>query len=104
MKITINRKVYDTNTATLIASDGNDLSHSDFQYWEESLYLTAKGNWFLHGEGGCMSKYGRPSGHNSYTGSEDIVPLSRQEAFAWCEEHRAQQAIEDHFADLISEA
>ena len=35
---------------------------------------------------------------------ERIVPMTRDEALAWCEEHSAQDAIDKHFSDLVSEA
>ena len=103
MKKTIDGKVYNTDTAALIAEDGNGRGFTDFHYWRETLYQTKKGNWFLHGQGGAFSDYGVSNGNNSYTGSENIILMSREEAFEWCQKHDAQKAIDAHFADMITE-
>jgi len=103
MKTTINRQVYDTANATLVAEDGNNLGRNDFRSWDEELYITGKGNWFLHGWGGALTKYAEHEG-NSSSGGERIVPLTREEALTWCEEHKAQDAIDKNFSDMVGEA
>jgi len=56
MKKTINRKVYNTETATLIKT--NTVSYfGDPAGYEESLYQTKKGDYFVYGVGGVESKY-----------------------------------------------
>ena len=50
-----------------------------------------------------MTKYAEHEGNSSSEG-ERIVPMTRDEALAWCEEHKAQDAIDKHFSDLVSEA
>lgn len=85
-KKVINRKVYDTETASLIA----EVSFSypgDFQYWSESLYRTTDKTYFLAGEGGPMSHYAKSIGNNTTTGGSNIRPLSTSEAIDWCEEN-----------------
>lgn len=57
MKTTINNKVYDTDKATLVAEASSNYGGNDFRAWTEELYFTRKGNWFLHGRGGPLSKY-----------------------------------------------
>ena len=103
MKSTINRQVYDTAKATLVAEDWNNLGRNDFHALQEQLYVTAKGNWFIYGWGGAMTKYADHEGNSSSEG-ERIVPMTRDETLAWCEEHSAQDAIDKHFSDLVSEA
>ena len=103
MKSTINRQVYDTAKATLVAEDHNNLGRNDFHALQEQLYVTAKGNWFIYGWGGAMTKYAEHEGNSSSEG-ECIMPMSRDEALSWCEEHSAQDAIDKHFSDLVSEA
>jgi len=86
MKKVINRKVYDTETASFVA----EASYSypgDFQYWEESLYRTTDGMYFLAGEGGPMSHYAKSIGNNTTTGGSNIRPMSTSEAIDWCEEN-----------------
>ena len=72
MQKIICKKVYDTETATLLkkvtlgaygASDG----------WEEILYQTETGNFFLYGNGGADSKHPK----------EDIVRMSVEKKNAW---------------------
>lgn len=56
MKKTINRRVYNTETATLVKT--NTVSYfGDPAGYEESLYKTAKGEFFIYGVGGSESKY-----------------------------------------------
>jgi len=102
MKKTINGLTYNTETAALIGSDSYNGSCTDFQSWEENLYVTSKGNYFLQGSGGPMSKYSTPIGNNGRGGGSDIIPLSKEDALAWAEEHD-QDAVE-HFVDMVEEA
>lgn len=103
MKTTIDNKTYNTATATKVAEASNHAPANDFHAWWETLYLTQKGNWFLHGEGGPMTIYATEH-HNRSTDGERIIPMSREQALAWCVEHNAQEAIDLHFADLVEEA
>lgn len=100
MKKTINKKVYDTTTATELASDSYGYA-SDFNHWVEKLYRTKRGNYFLYGRGGASSRYGRSCGNNSCGGGSDIIPMTREEALDWCERHECQDAIDKHFTDLV---
>ncbi len=60
MKKTIARKVYNTDTATEIKR--NTVSYfGDPAGYEEVLYKTAKGDYFVYGVGGAESKYAEPS-------------------------------------------
>lgn len=77
MKKTINRKVYNTETAELIATT-NVSTFGDPAGYEESLYQTKKGLYFLCGKGGAESKYVE----------EDILPLSDMEAKVWLTENQ----------------
>ena len=72
MKKVICNKVYDTATASLLrkvtygvygASDG----------WEETLYQTESGNFFLYTNGGADSKYPK----------ENITRMSAEKKNAW---------------------
>jgi hypothetical protein len=105
MKAVINRKRYDTDTATEIASWSNGAYSGDFNRCEETLYVTKAGNYFLHGEGGALSKYARScEGGRSRGGGSAITPMTRDEAIEWLEAHGEAEAIEKHFADAITEA
>ena len=55
MRKNIDRKMYDTETAELLASSSNGYGHGDFRYMEEQLYRKKTGEFFLYGEGGALS-------------------------------------------------
>lgn len=104
MRRVIEGKVYDTEKAIMVAEAEFGVS-GDFRHWHEALYKTAKGNYFLYGEGGPMTKYARDLGNNTTGGSSAITPLSRQEALRWCEEHDVDaEVIEKEFGDMVEEA
>lgn len=84
MKKIINGKVYDTDTAREM---GMDCGGDGFSHWCERLYQKRTGEFFLHGEGGPMTKYARAIGQNSWSGGEQIMPLSVKAAREWVEEH-----------------
>lgn len=86
MKKVIDGKMFNTETATNIAeySYGYD---GDFDSVFEELYVTKKGSLFLYGIGGPMSKYGRSLGQNQYGGGSEIIPMTRKEAFEWCQDN-----------------
>jgi hypothetical protein len=60
--------------------------------------------YFLHGEGGPMTRWSVSVGQNQWAGGEDITPMTRDEAFAWAQEHLSPSEIEDEFADMIEDA
>lgn len=99
----INGKRYDTDKAELVC-DYEFSNPSDFRHVYEALYRTAKGNWFLYGVGGPMSRYAVSLGDNSTGGSEDIVPMSADEALEFLESHDGVDGIERYFADSIEDA
>lgn len=103
MKKIINGKRYNTETAIEIASYGNSLGPGDFRHYDESLYKTKSGNWFLSGEGGPMTKYSQPCGDMTGGGS-DIIPLTPAEAQEWLEMHDETDALEEHFAASLQDA
>ncbi len=86
MKKIINGKKYDTNTARFIGYAGYSYP-GDLSFWLERLYRKKTGEFFLHGVGGAMSKYAHRAGLNEWSGGEEIIPLSPEEARKWAEEH-----------------
>lgn len=84
MKQVINGKVYNTETATKIGSNGNGFGPSDFHYLWEALYITKKGAFFLHRDGGAASSCSRASGGGRF-GDERLEAVSKAEALQWCE-------------------
>lgn len=85
MKIVINGKLYNTETATFLCSYDNGLSNSDFKQLYEELYRKKTGEFFLYGKGGPMTKYREEAGSRCWTWGEDIIPLSIKEAKEWAE-------------------
>lgn len=103
MKKIIDGKRYDTSTAEVVAQWENDYPQNDFNYCEETLYKTRKGNWFVAGEGGPMSAYAKSTG-NSTTGGADLRPLTADEARQWMEDHNCTDELEEHFPESIEDA
>ena len=84
-KIILGRR-YDTETSEMVGSNGYSYP-GQFEYWCETLYRKRTGEYFLHGEGGAMSKYAQ-STDETHTGSgEQIIPMSEEEAREWAEEN-----------------
>ena len=103
MKRIIGGKLYRTETSQEIGTWWNGYSTSDFEYCEEKLYLTSKGNFFLAGSGGAKSHYAQSHG-NATGGGEAITPLSREEAFKWAQEYLKPEEYAEYFSDLIEDA
>lgn len=103
MKKIIDGKRYDTEKAEEIAAWWNGYAKNDFKRCEEVLFKTARGNYFLHGEGGAMSAYSKPCGDMT-GGGEDIIPMTREEAIRWCENRDCTAALEEEFADALIDA
>ena len=97
MKKIINGKIYDTATAKRLANYTNGGSWRDFNHYEEALYRKKNGEYFLHGEGGPMTRYAVPQGQNSWSSGERIMPMTYQEATAWAEEHLDGEEYEEIF-------
>ena len=104
MKAIKNGKRYDTENSELIATYDNGLGISDFRNLSEDLYRTKKGNWFLVGSGGAMTKYSIPAGNMKSGSSDNIVPITETEAFEWLQHHEETYALEKYFSEVIEEA
>lgn len=103
MKAIINRKRYDTETAEEIASHSNNLGYNDFNFIDETLYRTKKGNWFIHGKGGANTKYSKPAG-NMRSGGEHIIPMDEDEVKTWLENTDHPEVFGKYFPDDIEDA
>ena len=104
MKAVIEGKRYDTATAKEIGSGEGKAYPGDFHYISETLYITPRGNFFLAGEGGPLSRYGRPAYGGGTCGGEGIVPVTREEALFWCESQLDMEEYADYFSDMIEDA
>lgn len=72
MQRTICGKLYDTETATRIAARTVG-AYGDPTGYEEILYVTPEGSYFLHGTGGEESPYAE----------EKLIRLSKKKAEEW---------------------
>jgi hypothetical protein len=112
MKKIINGLRYDSSNAIEIGSYDNigreASSQSDFRWWEATLYRTPRsGRYFLVGEGGAMSRFAQSAGQNSWSGGDDLIPMSKEEALEWAERYldpEVIEVIEEHFGDLVENA
>ena len=103
MKKVIGGKRYDTSKANVVAEWDNGLCCTDFHHAEETLYVTAKGAFFLYGEGGALSPWSQAVG-DMRGGGSGIQPMSNEDALDWLEQHGKTSAIEQYFADTVEDA
>lgn len=102
MKKIITGKLYDTDTAKELGSDYYS-NPRDFHYWCETLYIKRTGEYFLHGEGGPASKYARRVEQNSWSGGEQIIPLTYASASEWAEKHLDADEYQTIFGEVSEE-
>lgn len=100
MKKIINGKMYNTGTAKPIYLYTNGLPESDFNSCKEFLYRKTTGEYFLHGWGGAMSKYSEQCGSNTWSGGEEITPLTEEEAKLWTELHADADTYIEEFGEV----
>ena len=86
MKKVIQGVLCDTATAKYLGS-ASYLGDRDLAHWNEELYRTKSGKYFLYGEGGPASRYAVTIGQNERSGGEKIQLLSRETAMKWAEEY-----------------
>lgn len=99
MRRIIKNKQYNTETATKVHEWESTYDVTDFSWYCETLYRKRTGEYFLHGDGGPMSKYARATGMNQWSGGEAIKPLTYDEARDWMEEHADADEYEAEFGE-----
>lgn len=100
MKKIINGRMYDTNTANGVGEWESSYGYTDFHWYQEKLFRKRTGEYFLYGEGNAASPYRRAVEQNCWTGSEDIKPLTVEEARIWAEEHLTADEYETEFGEV----
>ena len=103
MKKIISGKLYNTDTATNIGCSTASCSPRDFSYWCETLFRKRTGEFFLHGEGGPMTRYAERVDSNSWCGGEKILPLSFDEAREWAEKNLTADEYEAAFGAVVED-
>lgn len=96
MKKVIKGRVYCTDTAKELGWWSNTSNRRDFAWACETLYKTKSGQYFLHCEGGPMSRYGWQFGNEGGYG-EKIEVLSIDQAKTWAEEKLSGDEYEEIF-------
>ncbi|WP_138936635.1 hypothetical protein [Roseovarius arcticus] len=103
MKVIINRKIYDTETAREVAKDQLH-NRNSISWFDESLYLAPNGAWFLAGEGGPLSHYGVDLGQGEKEGRQMLTLMSIDEVMDWLEQRGEYHILETHFSDRLENA
>lgn len=99
MKKIIGDKLYNTDTATLIADQGNEIHN--FYRTNEVLYRTSKGAWFIHGKSSAGGTYGGGNGTDCW-GGENLVKMSETEVLRWAEESNLGSDEQKMIAELLN--
>ena len=99
MKQIIAGKIYNTATAEKIVDWDNGHYPNDFQFLSETLYITIKGQFFLHCRGGAATHCAQRIG-NGWTGGAHLKKLSRSEAIDWCESRHIYVDLVTSFFEL----
>lgn len=88
MKKIINKKTYDTEKATFIGEwDNGESPTNRLDYIQKQLYMTADHEFFIHGQGGARTIYGKYVGMDSWGSGEKIVPVTERYARRLVREH-----------------
>lgn len=98
MKKIINGKLYNTETAKVIADYWNGYPGGDFKVIKETLYQKKTGEYFLFGKGGPMTHYAEQVwGGMAY--GEEIIPYTEKQAKEWAVNHLKA----DEYMELFGE-
>lgn len=100
MKKIINGKLYDTDSAKIMAHYESDYPVNDFHFFEETLYKKKNGGFFLLGEGNGLSGYAESVDVNSSKAGKKIIPLSENEAKKWAEKRLSVDEYVEIFGEV----
>lgn len=100
MKKIIGGRMYNTDTAREIGCWENSYSVRDFRWCSETLYQKRNGEYFIHGEGGPMTRYADRVGDNCWSDGEMITPMSYDEARSWAENYLSADKCEEIFGTV----
>jgi hypothetical protein len=98
-KAVINGRRYNTKTAEMICDISPDGFYgNDYRREDTQLYRTPRGNWFIAGEGGPLSRWARRVGLHGHTDGSGIRALDESEARELLEDHGSAEDYETYFA------
>jgi hypothetical protein len=80
MQKVIDGKVYDTSKAKYVCEVPSTQNRGDLGWHETQLYRTAKGRFFVAGEGGPRSMWAERVGQNSWRSGRGMSAVSEDEA------------------------
>ncbi len=88
MRKIIDGKVFNTDTATLVCDvSPSGFYRGDFRWEDTGLYKSPKGQFFLAGEGGPMSRWAQAEGQNGRRSGSGIELVSDDVARHECERY-----------------
>ena len=96
MRKVINGKVYDTETAERVHEVSFGYA-SDFNHFEEALYRTPNGRWFIVGSGGALTRYATSHSDGTRSGGSAVIVLSDEEALRYLEQNDADAETIERF-------
>ena len=99
MEKIIKGKRYNTETAQMIGMYGENVDDK-FSTVQETLYKKRTGEYFLHGQGGPWSKYGKWQDGSHIGGGEKVIPLTYNAAKEWGERHLNTKEFEEEFGEI----
>ena len=79
--------MYDTETAECVEKFENTPYKGNAHYYKESLFRKKTGEFFLYGYGNARTKYASVTIGGMYSPDEKVIPLSKEEAMDWMEQH-----------------
>lgn len=97
MKKIINGARYDTDTAKKLGFSQN-APESDFDWYDETLYRTKSGKYFIHGCGGPRTRYASRRTDENWSSGEQILPISEDAARKWAEKNLDATEYEASFS------
>ncbi len=103
MRIIRRRKIYDTKISKEMVRYHLH-NRNNISWFDEALYLTNNGCWFVAGEGGPLSAYGIDLGRGEKEGGKKLVPMSIDEVITWLEIRCEYALLEAHFSDYLEYA
>ena len=99
MRKIINGARYDTDTAKKLGHWESGEDCREFSYYEEFLYRTKAGKYFIHGTGNAASPYAKIS-DDRRRGGEQIIAVSEDAARKWAEEKLDANDYESIFGEI----